>query len=51
MSSQVFNPIHCEGEWGKKRPPTSFSSKTSANVIVSLQTFLAFSFNPFSTLV
>ena len=34
-----------------KRLPTSFSSVTSASVRTSPQTFLAFSFNFFATLV
>ena len=36
---------------GAKRPPVSFSSVTSANVGISPQKFLTFSFNPFATLM
>ena len=41
------------GGGGKKAPPpcTSFSPVTSANVGFGPQNFLAFSFNPFATLV
>ena len=39
------------GGGGAKRLPTSFSSVTSASVRTSPQTFLAFSFNFFATLV
>ena len=39
------------GEEGKKVPPNSFSSAISANVRISPQNFLTFSFNPFTTLV
>ena len=47
-----FNPIQ-DGEWGGKKPPppTNFSPVTSANVWTNPQNFLAFSFNPFTTLV
>ena len=34
----------------KPLPPTSFSPVTSTNVGISLQKFLTFNFNPFSTL-
>ena len=34
-----------------KKPPTSFSPVISTNVGISPQTFLAFSFNSFATLV
>ena len=39
--------------WGRgaKRPPTSFSPVTFTNVGISPQNILAFSFNPFHTLV
>ena len=42
-----------EGEMGDgaKRPPTIFAPVTSTNVGVSPQNCLAFSFNPFATLV
>ena len=47
-----FNPIQDRGGGrGAKRPPTSFSAATSANVEVSPRNFLTFSFNPFATLV
>ena len=36
---------------GKKVPPISFSSVTSANVGISPQSVLTFSFDPFATLV
>ena len=36
---------------GQSHRTTSFSPVTSANVRISLKTFLAFSFNPFSTLM
>ena len=36
---------------GQKGPPTSFSPVTSANVRISTQNFLTFSFNPFDKLV
>ena len=36
---------------GQKGPPTSFSPVTSANVRISTQNFLTFSFNPFDRLV
>ena len=36
---------------GPKRPPISFSPVASINVGISPQNFLAFSFNPFATLV
>ena len=40
------------GGWGvKKGPPTSFSSATSANVGISSQNLMNFTFNPFSILV
>ena len=39
------------GEGVKKAPPNRFSSVTSANIGISLQNFLTFSFNPFATLV
>ena len=46
-----FNPIQ-DGKGGdKKAPPTSFSPVTSTNVGTNPQNFLAFSFNPFATLV
>ena len=45
----VFLTLFREG--GKKPPPTSFSSVTSANVRISSQNFLTFSFNLFATLV
>ena len=34
---------------GGRRPPSSFSSVTSANVGISPKNFLTFSFNPFAT--
>ena len=40
-----------EGGGTKSHPPTCFSPVTSANVEISSQNFLTFSFNPFSTLV
>ena len=50
-----FNPIPDGGQGGgvqgQKDPSTSFSPVTSANVGISLQNFLTFSFNPFATLV
>ena len=49
-----INSIQDRGEGGGrgvKKPPTSFSSVTSANVGISPQNFLTFSFNPFATLV
>ena len=39
------------GWWAQKAPPTSISSVTSANVRISSQNYLAFSFKPFSALV
>ena len=36
---------------GQKGVPTSFSPVTSANVRISTQNFLTFSFNPFDKLV
>ena len=47
-----LNPIQ-DGGWGlgKKATPTSLSSVTSENVLLSTQNFLNFSFNPFVTLV
>ena len=36
---------------GQSHCTTSFSPVTSANVRISLKTFLTFSFNPFSTLM
>ena len=36
---------------GKKGPPTSFSPVTCTNAGITTQNFLAFSFNPFATLV
>ena len=44
----IVNPIQ---DGGKGPPPTSFSTVTSTNVGISLQIFLAFSFNTFPTLV
>ena len=45
----ALNPIQ---DWGgKKATPTSFSPATSTNVGFGPQNFLAFSFNPFATLV
>ena len=46
-----FHPIWDGGGQNPPTPPTSFSSVTSANVRVSPQNFLTFSFNPFATLV
>ena len=50
-----FNPIQYEGGGGggggKKASPTSFFSLISANVGISPQNFLTFSFNTFDTLV
>ena len=47
--NQHFSPIQDRGEEGgaKKSHPTSFSFETSANVGISPQNFLIFSFNPF----
>ena len=42
-----FNPNQ---DGGQKGPPTSFSSVTSTNVIISPENFLTFSFNPFDGL-
>ena len=39
------------GEVGQKDPPISCSPVTSANVEISPQNFLTFSFNPFARLV
>ena len=44
----LVNPIQ---DGGKKDPATSFSLVTSANVGTSPKNFLAFTFNPFVTLV
>ena len=44
-----FNPIQDGGR--QKGPPTSFSLVTSTNVGFAPRNFLAFSFNPFTTLV
>ena len=44
-----FNPIQDGGR--QKGPPTSFSLVTSTNVGFGPRNFLAFSFNPFTTLV
>ena len=41
-----INPIQ-DGGGEPKMPPTSFSPVTSANVGISPQNFLTFSFNPF----
>ena len=38
-------------EAGQKSPPTSFSPVTFTNVGISFQFFLAFSFDPFATMV
>ena len=47
-----INPIQDGEEGGEaKSPPTSFSSITSANIGISPQNFLTFSFNPCATLV
>ena len=46
----LFNPIQ-DGRAGKKAPTTSFSPVTFTNVGFGPQNFLAFSFNPFATLV
>ena len=48
-----FNPVQHGGgaELGVKRPPTSFSPVTSANVQINIQSLFNFSFNPFDTLV
>ena len=45
----MVNPIQDGG--GPKRPPTSFFPITSANVKISCQNFLTFSFSSFPTLV
>ena len=50
MSTAVLTLFRIGG-WGKKVPPTSFSPVTSTNVGFSPQNLLAFSFNPFATLV
>ena len=39
------------GGFGLKGPPTSFPPVTSTNIVFGPQNFLAFSFNPFLTLV
>ena len=39
------------GQKGKPSPPTSFFSVTSAKVGIRPQNFLAFSFNPYATMV
>ena len=49
LLSLHINPIQDVG--GQKSPPTSFSPVTSTNVRISAQNVLAFSFNPFATLV
>ena len=51
-STFVLNPIQDEGR-GQKAPATSssFSPVTSTNVGISLQNYLAFTFNIFATLV
>ena len=43
-----LNPIQ---DRGAKKPPTSFSPITPANVRISPQNFLTFILNPFVTLV
>ena len=43
-----INPIQ---DGGQKDPPTSFPPVTSTNVGISQQNFVAFSFNPFATMV
>ena len=43
-----FYPIQ-DGGGGQKAPSTSFSPATSANVGISPENFLSFSFNPFAT--
>ena len=49
----VLNPIQDGGMGGgeQKGRPTSFSSVTSANIRISPQNFLTFSFNLFATLI
>ena len=46
---QNVSPIQDGGQ--KSPPPTNFSSVTSAIVGISAKNLLAFSFNPFATLV
>ena len=43
-TSYYINPI--QDGWGQKKNPTSFSPVTSANVGISSQNFLKFSFSP-----
>ena len=45
---RYINPIQ---DGGQKDHPTNFSPVTFANVGISPQDFLTFSFNPFATLV
>ena len=52
VSSLCLTILRVQGVGGvKKAPPNRFSSVTSANIGISLQNFLTFSFNPFATLV
>ena len=51
VSSQCLTILSVWGFGVKKAPPNRFSSVTSANIKISLQNFLTFSFNPFATLV
>ena len=51
-SCSFINPIQDGGGGvGAERPPTSFSSVTSANLRINTQNFLTFSFDLFATLV
>ena len=47
----LFSVAGGVGGGTKSAPPTSFSTVTSANVGISPQNFLTFTFHPFATLV
>ena len=50
MSHKYLNFIQ-DGKGGQKDPPSRFSPVTSTNLRISPKDFLAFSFDPFATLV
>ena len=50
ITMTVLNPIQDDRGF-KKVPLTSFPPVTSANIEISPQNFMTFSFNPFATLV
>ena len=51
IMNDIFNLTQDGGRAKSSHPPTSFSSVASAKVGIRPHNFLAFSFNPFATLV